>query len=191
MRKIVKHKWWIFAGFVLAAALSRILPHPYNFTPIGGMALFAGGVLSGKRLYWIVPLIAYWISDLLVMNILYASYYEGMVWFGLPSVYLSIILIVVLGRTILKKIKLSRLIAGSLGASVIFYLVTNFGVWLSSPTYPLSWTGLIACYEAAIPFFQNTVAGDLFYVTILFGSYALITKYYPAWKLKSAVQTLP
>jgi hypothetical protein len=153
------------------------------------MALFAGGVLSGKRIFWIIPIVAYWISDLLVCNILYASFYDGFVWFGQPFVYLSLIAIVALGSVLLKKINIVRLIGGSLGASVIFFLLTNLGVWMSSPSYPPTWEGLMACYTAAIPFFQNTIAGDLFYVTLLFGSYAVITKYYPAYKLKPQLQS--
>lgn len=190
MQQIVKHKWWIFAGFVFVAALSRLLPHPYNFAPIGGMALFAGGVLSGKRLFWIIPLLAYWVSDLLVNNILYASYFDGFVWFGHPFVYLSLFLIVGLGKLLLNKISISRVIAGSLSASVVFFILSNLGVWLVAPTYPPTWAGLMACYTAAIPFFQYTVAGDLFYVTILFGSYTLITQYYPAWKLKAQTERI-
>ena len=185
MQQIVKHKWWIFAGFVLVAALSRLLPHPYNFTPIGGMALFAGGMLSNRKFYWIVPLIAYWISDLLVMNFLYAGFYDAFMWWGQPMVYVSIFLIVIVGKFLLNKISLPRLIGGSLAASIIFFLVSNFGVWMSGMGYPLTWEGLVACYAAAIPFFQNTLAGDLFYVTVLFGSYVAITSYFPAWRLKT------
>lgn len=184
MQQIVKHKWWIFAAFLLVAALSRLLPHPYNFTPIGGMALFAGGLLSGKRLFWLVPLLAFWVSDLLVNNVLYASYFDEFVWFGHPFVYLSLFLIIIIGKLLLKKISIPRLLGGSLAASALFFLLSNFGVWLTGLTYPLSWEGLMACYAAAIPFFQNTVAGDLFYVTLLFGSYTLITSYNPHWRLK-------
>lgn len=184
MSKLISNKWWFFAGFIFVAALSRLLPHPYNFTPIGGMALFAGGVLSGKRLFWILPLIAYYISDLLVNNILYASYFDSFVWTGHLFVYISLFAIIVFGKKLLKKITIGRLIIGSLGASTVFFLLTNFGVWISSPMYPLNFEGLIACYGAAIPFFQNTLAGDAFYVTLLFGSYYWITTTYPSLSLK-------
>ena len=180
MAKLISNKWWLFAGFVLIAALSRLLPHPYNFAPIGGMALFAGGVLSGKRLFWLIPLVAYYISDLLVNNILYASYYDSFVWGGHLFVYISLFAIIVLGKLLLTKLSIGRLVIGSLSASTLFFLLSNFGVWLSSATYPPNWEGLMACYAAAIPFFQNTLAGDAFYVTILFGSYAFLTSRYPS-----------
>jgi hypothetical protein len=180
MAKLISNKWWLFAGFIVIAALSRLLPHPYNFTPIGGMALFAGGLLSGKRLFWLIPLVAYYISDLLVNNILYASYYDSFIWSGHLFVYISLFAIIILGKFLLKKLSIGRLVIGSLSASTIFFLLSNFGVWLSSTTYPMSWEGLIACYAAAIPFFQNTLAGDAFYVLILFGSYAFITSKYPS-----------
>lgn len=185
MAKLISNKWWLFAGFILIAALSRLLPHPYNFTPIGGMALFAGGLLSGKRLFWLIPIVAYYISDLLVNNILYASYYDSFIWSGHLFVYISLFAIIILGKFLLKKLSIGRLVIGSLSASTIFFLLSNFGVWLSSTTYPMSWEGLIACYAAAIPFFQNTLAGDAFYVMVLFGSYAFITSRYPSLLLNN------
>ncbi len=184
MSKVISNKWWLFAGFIFVAAMSRLLPHPYNFTPIGGMALFAGGLLSVKKLYWVVPLVAYYISDLLVNNILYASYYDSFVWGGHLTVYLSLFAIIILGKYVLSKISLGRLIGASLGASGLFFIITNFGVWFSSPLYPKTLEGLMACYAAAIPFFQNTIAGDLFYVGVLFGSYTVLTSYLPQLRLK-------
>ena len=185
MSKLISNKWWLFAGFVLIAALSRLLPHPYNFTPIGGMALFAGGVLSGKRLFWVIPILAYYISDLLVNNILYASYYDSFVWGGHLFVYISLFAIIILGKLLLNKITVGRLVVGSISASILFFVLSNLGVWISSPMYALSLEGLIACYAAAIPFFHNTLAGDAFYVTLLFGSYYWITQYYPSLALKA------
>ncbi len=184
MSKLISNKWWLFAGFVFVAALSRLLPHPYNFTPIGGMALFAGGVLSGKRLFWIIPIVAYYISDLLVNNILYASFYDSFVWSGHLFVYISLFAIIFMGRYLLQKITVGRLLIGTISASGIFFILTNFGVWLASPMYPPTFEGLIACYAAAIPFLHNTLAGDAFYVTLLFGSYAWITQNQPSLLLK-------
>lgn len=185
MAKLIQNRWWIFAGFVLIVALSRLLPHPYNFTPVGGMALFAGGILSSKRLFWIVPLIAYWISDLLVMNLWYAA--DGsFIWGGVLSVYISLFGIILLGKWLLKKVTIPRMAGATVGASVMFFIITNFQVWIISPMYPTSWAGLIECYTLALPFFWNTLAGDAFYVTLLFGSYQLVTHYYPQFRLKTS-----
>jgi hypothetical protein len=62
---------------------------------------------------------------------------------------------------------------------VTFFLITNFGMWLFSGFYPLTSAGLAACYVAAIPFFQNTVAADLFYAALLFGGFALAERMVP------------
>ena len=190
MKKIdqfAKYKWWVFAAFILIVALSRLLPHPYNFTPIGGMALFAGSVFAGRKLLMIIPIIAYMISDILVNNLIYANYYDEFIWITSPSVYLSLALIIALGYFMLRKIKAKNVILASVAASVLFYLITNFFVWLGSPTYPTNFAGLMSSYTAAIPFFWNTLVGDLFYCTLLFGSYVLLVKSNPEYKVSRAV----
>ncbi len=163
----------ILSGLILAAAISRLIPHPYNFAPIGAMSLFGAAYFSDKKLSFILPLLAMFLSDLLINNILYASYYQGFTIFtpGVLWVYAPIAAIVLLGIFILKKVSFSRVILGSLSASVIFFVISNFGVWLSDPDYPLNFSGLILCYEMAIPFFQNTVFGDLAYSAVLFGGF--------------------
>ena len=89
-----------------------------------------------------------------------------------------------LGIALLKKVTPVRLLGASLGASVIFFIVSNFFVWTSSGLYPLSATGLGACYVAAVPFFWNTLASDLFFVTVLFGAFEL----YQQWQPRLALQ---
>ena len=74
----------------------------------------------------------------------------------------------VMDSSLLKEVTFQRLIAGSLGASVIFFVMSNLGVWVGGMMYPMTLEGLIACYTAAIPFFQNTLLGDLFYAVVLF-----------------------
>lgn len=163
----------ILAGLIIAAAVTRLIPHPYNFAPIGAMSLFGAAYFTDKKFAFILPLLAMFLSDLLINNILYASYYQGFVFFT-PSflwVYGAIALIVVAGLFMLKKISFSRVIAGSLSASLIFFLISNLGVWIGSTTYPNTLSGLILCFEAAIPFFHNTVFGDLFYSGVLFGGF--------------------
>lgn len=128
---------------------------------------------SDKKLSFILPLLAMFLSDLLINNILYASYYQGFTLFtpGFAWVYGAIALIVIAGIFLLKKVTLPRVLVGSLSASVIFFVVSNFGVWLSDPDYPLNLGGLILCYEMAVPFFHNTVLGDLVYSGVLFGGF--------------------
>jgi hypothetical protein len=163
----------------MLAALSRLLPHPPNFAPIAGMGLFGAAYFSKKYFAFLIPFVAYWISDMLLNNLVYAQYYDSFQWFGDPLVYASFALIIVLGIVFLKKVNPGRLLGVGISSSVLFFLITNFGTWISSTIYAKSISGLIACYAAGIPFFWNTLAGDLFYVTVLFGVYELVKRQYP------------
>lgn len=165
---------------ILAAALSRLLPHPHNFAPVAGIGLFGAAYFSKKYYAFLIPFAAYWISDLILDNVFYAQYYDGFKWFGSPLVYLSFALIIALGFVLLKKVNFKNLLVAGLSASVLFFLITNFGSWLSSPVYSKTFDGLIAAYIAGIPFFWNTLAGDLFYITVLFGAYELVKRRYPS-----------
>lgn len=170
-------KFGIVTLMIFVAAMSRLLPHPPNFTAIGGMALFGAALYQRKWLAFAVPFIALWFSDLIMNNTIYAQYYEGFVFFSASSlwIYGAIAAIVIMGSIVLRKIKLTNLFASSIIASILFFLVTNFGTWMSSGMYPKTGAGLMACLTAGIPFFWSTLAGDLFFVAVLFGSYALIT----------------
>ena len=150
----------IFVAILVAAAL-RLVPHPPNFTPIGAMALFSGAYL-GRRgvIAFAAPLGALLLSDLVL------GFYRGM-----PTVYFSVALVVIIGWLSLRRTSPLRIGAAAIASSVLFFVMTNFGMWLSSGFYPRTLAGLEACYVAAIPFFQNTVAGDLFYATLLFGGW--------------------
>jgi len=136
---------------------SRLIPHPANFTPVAALALF-GGVYFEKRFAFILPLAALLVSDAII------GFYQGIAW-----VYGSFILIGLLGLWLRKHKSVGTTAAVTLAGSVLFFVLTNFGVWLGGELYPLNLQGLISCYAAAIPFFRNTLAGDLFYVAVLFG----------------------
>lgn len=166
---------------ILMAALSRLLPHPHNFSPIGGMALFGAAYYNKRYLAYLIPILAMWISDLLLNNILYAHYFDHFVWFysGSLFTYAAFALMILVGSLLLKNVSLSKVIFSALSASVIFYLVSNLGVWITQGVYPHTWEGLLACYVAALPFFQNTLAGDILYSGLLFGVFKLCTVYIP------------
>jgi hypothetical protein len=109
---------------------------------------------------------------------------------GVPFVYASVALIVLLGWLALSCVTTLRLGGAAIASSILFFLVTNFGTWLLSGMYPMSAAGLAACYVAAIPFFQNTVAGDLIYSAVLFGGFALLERWMPGIReRRSAVAT--
>jgi hypothetical protein len=144
---------------ILAAALSRLLPHPDNFTPVMAIAL-AGGVYLDKRLTLIIPLAALIISDIFIG-------FHNTIFF----VYGSFVLIGFIGLW-LKSHKKPMLILGTaILCSTLFFIITNFGVWITGGGwfYPRTWQGLMECYTLAIPFFRNTIAGDMVYTIILFG----------------------
>ena len=152
----------LLSAIVTAAAL-RLVPHPPNFTPIGAMALFSGAYLGRRGLAFFAPLGALLLSDLVI------GFYHGM-----ATVYFTVVLIVLIGCQLSARRSFWRVGAAALASSVLFYVVTNFGMWLFSSIYPRTLGGLEACYIAAIPFFQNTVAGDLVYTGLLFGGFALL-----------------
>ena len=160
----------VLLSAVVAAAALRLVPHPPNFTPIGAMALFSGAYLGRRWLAFAAPLGALVLSDLVL----------GFFYRGQATVYASVALIVMIGIVALQRRSAIRVGLAALASSILFFLITNFGMWLFSGFYPRTLAGLEACYIAAIPFFQNTVAGDLFYVTLLFGGFAVLEHLLPA-----------
>ena len=161
-------KFWILTLMIFAAAFVRLLPHPPNFAPIAAMALFGGAYFNKKWAAFLVPLAAMFITDLII------GFHETM-W----AVYLSFALIVGLGISMLKEKKIGSIFFASVISSVSFFIITNFGIWLSTGYYAKTGTGLAACYTAAIPFFHQTLLSDLFFVGVLFGAYYLAKQKLP------------
>jgi len=172
---------------VALAALSRLLPHPYNFTPVTAVALFGGAYFSRAYLAFLVPLLAMWISDLLLNNVVYAAYFEQFSWFGSWSVYLAFGFIVGMGILFLKQVKPGRLILTTLAASTLFFLVTNFASWLGMAVYSKDVSGLLQAYIAGLPFFRTAILGDLVYSLLLFGSFEWVKRQYPKLVLKTTL----
>jgi hypothetical protein len=151
---------------ILAAAFSRLLPHPANVAPIAALAL-AGGVYLDKRYALIVPIAALLITDWII------GFYPILFF-----VYGSFIAIGFIGLWLKSHKKPLPVIGATLISSILFFVVTNFGVWIMGPEmYPKTWGGLVECYVAAIPFFRNTVMGDLVYAGVLFGLFELVSHY--------------
>ena len=167
MEKITP-KFWILTLMVFAAAYVRLIPHPPNFAPIAAMALFGGAYFTKKWAAFLVPLAAMFMTDL------FLGFHPTM-W----AVYLSFVLIVSIGMLMIKQKKVVNIFFASVTSSVLFFIITNFGVWFSTPYYAKTGTGLMACFTAAIPFFHQTLLGDLFFVTIMFGLYELAKTKFP------------
>ncbi|MFN8164899.1 MAG: DUF6580 family putative transport protein [Bacteroidia bacterium] len=145
------------------AGLSRFIPHPGNFTAIGAMALFSGAVIADRRLAFLLPMIVMLVTDFVL------GLHVSMI-----PVYACFALTVFIGTRIGSNPKFFKVVAGSLLASVIFYLVTNLPIWYADQSlYPLTFAGTMESYTQAIPFFRNQVMGDLFYSGLLFGIFSL------------------
>jgi hypothetical protein len=149
-------------AIIIFAVLLRLLPHPPNVAPIAAMALFGGAYLN-KRYALVVPLVALFLSDI------FLGFYSGMIF-----IYGSFFLTGLIGLWLKNYKSVPNVIFASLISSVLFYLITNFGVWLSGTMYAKSFSGLIESYVMGIPFFRNTLLGDLGYVGLFFGSYELV-----------------
>jgi hypothetical protein len=158
----------VLLAAIAAAATLRLVPHPPNFTPIGAMALFSGAYLGRRALAFVAPLAAVLLSDLVL------GFYAGM-----GFVYAATALGVLIGWALSARRSALRIAGAALASSLVFFVVTNFGMWLFSGFYPRTAEGLAACYVAAIPFFQNSLAGDLFYTALLFGGFALLEHVVP------------
>jgi hypothetical protein len=133
------------------------------------MALFSGAYFEDRRWAFLAPLLALLLSDLVL----------GL--YGLaPVVYASFCLIVCVGFWLRTRRRALPVAGATLAGSTLFFVLTNLGVWAAGTLYPRTLEGLIACYVAAIPFFHNTLVGDAFYSTVLFGSFFLAERSFPS-----------
>jgi hypothetical protein len=168
-------RFLVVSGMILAAALARLVPHPWNVTPVAAMALLGGACFADRRLAFAVPLAAMFLSDLVLgFSIL------------TPVVYGCFAAIVGIGFLLRGRRSVLPIAAASLTASLLFFVVTNFGVWQLGHGYPKTSAGLVECYVAALPFFGNTLAGDAAWVTVLFGGLALAERWLPALRERPA-----
>jgi hypothetical protein len=163
----------LIIAIIALAAASRLVKHPPNFTPMAAMALFGGWYVT-KKYFVIVPLLAMLISDAFI------GFYD---WRLMAIVYLGIALTFGIGWLLKKNASWRKVIIGSLTGSIIFFLTTNFAVWALYQWYPHTWAGLANCFAMALPFFKNSLIGDLFYGVVLFGIYEL------AWFYANQKQT--
>jgi Family of unknown function (DUF6580) len=164
-------------ALVVLAAVLRIVPHPWNFAPIGAMALFSGATIRNKRLALFFPLLT------LIAGDLFIGFHKL-----IPLVYASTLLSVALGFLLRDRKSLPRIAGVTMLGAIQFFVVTNFGVWLLLGTFPKSEVGLVACYIAGAPLFWNTLASDALYVTLLFGGFAFAERLFPALQKRVAAR---
>jgi hypothetical protein len=159
-------------ALTILGALLRLIPHPPNFTPVGGMSLFAGARLSGWQCY-LVPVVLMAITDPLLQLLFGVPAYTPIT----PFIYMSFLLSVWIGRHLRATTSVVRIGGATFLASLQFFLITNFAHWMFIGMYPKTASGLVACYVAALPFFGRTLAGDLVYAGAFFGLYAWMSRY--------------
>jgi hypothetical protein len=178
----------VLIALIALAALTRLLPHPPNFSPVEAVALFGGAYFASRAWALAVPLIAMVLSDLLLGLKHGGLYLEYFVSAHFAAVYACIAVSTVLGFRLRGSVNGPRMLGYALAGSVLFYLATNFAVWLTaSPldAHPACYAGLLPCYVAGIPFFQWTLLGTLFYSALLFGGFALLRQRLPALRART------
>jgi hypothetical protein len=146
---------------IVFGIMLRIAPHPANFAPIAAIAIFGGAVLPKRVAIW-VPLGAMMFSDLFI------GFYSLM-----PLIWACYLVIALASSHWLRPAKFVRATMLTVAASLFFFIVTNFGVWLTGGMYAHNLAGLASCYAMALPFFRNTLLSDAVYTSALFGIYAL------------------
>ncbi len=175
---------------MLAAALSRVVPHPPNLAPMAAVALFGAAMFEKRWMAVVMPLAALLFSDILIQATYllvrdtswaswqpYWGFYQGQ-WMN----YACLLVTIGLGFLLRDRRSLGMIGGVTLANAVIFFVLSNFAVWLQGgmAVYPRTFAGLMLCYEQAIPFFQYSLMGDVLYVTLLFGSLALAEARFPA-----------
>lgn len=175
MKFLKESKHQVILVFILLGALSRLIPHPYNFTPVAAMALFCGTYVLDKKYSFLVPFAVMLFGDILLEIFQGTGFHNQMIW-----VYGSVALITCMGFFLRGREQRQTIMVASLTGSMLFFFITNFGVWLNG-FYGYTLSGMGQCYVAAIPFFKGTVMGDLFYNLVFFGGFALIRKAAPVF----------
>lgn len=154
---------------VVTVAMFRLLPHPPNVSPIAAIALFGGAYFSDKRLAFMVPLLALFLSDLLI------GLHDTMIF-----VYAGFALTVVIGFWVRQHKSNTRILAATVSSTLLFFMITNFGAWLSHSMYPMTAEGLLQAYVAGVPFLHYSLLGNTVFTALLFGGYAFLQRSYPA-----------
>jgi hypothetical protein len=150
-------------GLIALAIISRFVYHIPNISPIMAISLFAGAYIDDKRFAFGIPLLSMFLSDLFI------GFHPAMI-----AVYGSLVLVVAFGILLKNRVSVKNTILSAISGSVVFFVLTNFASWLIDPMYmPLSIESIVRCYNLAIPFFRNSLIGDMVFTGVLFGAYQL------------------
>jgi hypothetical protein len=172
---MLKPRLTLVIAMILAAAASRLLPHPPNMTSVTAIALFGGAALNDRRLAFLVPISALFLSDLVL------GFHSQM-----AVVYGCFMLVVCIGLWLQSHRSWLTIAGAALASSILFFVLADFSVWALDNMYPKTLSGLLACYTAALPFLRNGIEGDLFYTLLLFGGFALLERRFPVLRPQTA-----
>ena len=154
------HRYLLLAvTTIIVLSLFRLIPHPPNFTPILAISVFAGIKFRDNLFSYLVPVFAMLVSDAII------GFHSGMI-----IIYLAIFLSAFISR------RFNTINTSVLGSCILFYLITNFQVWVMSSSYPKSLTGILECYTLAIPFLGMTLLSTFFYSYVLFYGFSFLSK---------------
>jgi hypothetical protein len=186
MNNKIELKFGALIALIIVVALARLIPNMPNFSPMAAVALFCAAHFDKLWKAILVTLLATFVSDVILNNTIYSSmnngftfFYDGFIW-----QYLAYIAIAFLGSTIFNSINKAKVLGASITSTLIFFLISNFGAWISLPFYSKDLAGLMASYTAGLPFLKNTLLSDLFYTSILFGVYYLLQNRFESIRLK-------
>ena len=175
MKKVLDTRFLIISGMILLAAISRFLPIALpsmaNFSPVGTMALFGGAYFAKKQWAFIVPMMALWLSNLILNNVFYTKYYPTFSFGFELAVFVSFALVVVIGIVLLKRVNIVNLLTANILGTIGFFLISNFFVWAGGTMYPQTMEGLEMCFTMGLPFLKNTLLSNLLFSAVMFGTF--------------------
>jgi len=184
----------VIAAVMRVLSAGKVISPLANFTPIGAMALFGGSYFKDKWKAYLVPLSVLLLSDIVMMRTIYSDMGNGFLYQGWGWIYASFALMVVMGHFI-KRVTVSNVLLAAIGAALVHWLVSDFGVWLGTCTdittgkpYTRDVNGLMRCYWLAIPYMKNMLIGNVLYGALLFGGFELLQKRYP--RLQSTIHPI-
>ena len=191
MKKSIDIRFIVLVAIVLLIGLWRVLNNGgqltplANFTPIGALALFGGTYFASQTRAYLFPVLILLVSDVVMMQTYFDEYRSGLLYDGWYWTYAAFALMVWLG-TLIERVRWYNVLLTSVGAALIHYVVTDFGVWLgggldftTGQPYTHDWSGFVSCYVAALPYLKNMLLSNLLYGGILFGSFELASRRFP------------
>lgn len=185
MNNKIELKFGALIALIIVVALARLIPNMPNFSPMAAIALFCAAHFDKLWKAILVTLLATFVSDVILNNTIYSSMNNGFTFFydGFMWQYIAYAVIALMGSTVFTSINKTKVIGGSLATTLVFFIISNFGAWISLPFYSKDIAGLMSSYAAGLPFLKNTLLSDLFYTSLLFGAYYLLQNRFAALRL--------